>query len=75
MDEHKSVPAVPDVKALVQSFASDFLAGGLASVLSKTAMAPIERSAIIDMVTDTYSSSTAVNTSVRARLEVSANNY
>lgn len=37
-------PATPArKKTVVQSFASDFLAGGLASVLSKTAMAPIER--------------------------------
>lgn len=34
-------------RSLLQSFVQDIAAGGLASVISKTAMAPIERSATV----------------------------
>lgn len=53
MDKHTSTkPAVaPKAKTFVHSFASDFLAGGLASILSKTAMAPIERCDVVVFVT------------------------
>lgn len=43
MEDQRSVPALADVKVLVQSFASDFFAGGVASGFTKSAMAPVER--------------------------------
>lgn len=43
MDEQRSAPGLVEVKSLVQKFASDFFAGGVASGFTKSAMAPIER--------------------------------
>lgn len=43
VDQQRSAPAFVEVKALVQNFASDFFAGGVASGFTKSAMAPVER--------------------------------
>lgn len=43
VDQQRSAPAFVEVKAVVQNFASDFFAGGVASGFTKSAMAPVER--------------------------------